>query len=195
MDKKFIAKALSIVLGPQIWLPTLLLVFIFRTNLTSEQISILLPPAFISLILVPVVYIYLALKFKWAREWDLPEKEERIPFFTVITISGLITLLLIYFFGNEFLFSLVCILFILMLINFFITYFWKISLHTGLNTAGSILVNFLFGWQFPLLFLSIPIIFWARMYLNKHTINQLLAGIAVNSIFLYFALYILGYML
>jgi len=193
VSKKVVAKAISVVLGPHVWLPTLLLVFIFRTGLDSYQIKILFPSIFILLVFVPIAYLYLAPKLKWAKAWDLPERKERIPFFIVVTICTLLSALLVYYFGNQLLFTLISILFILMLVNFFITYFWKISLHAGLNTAGSILVNFLFGWQLPVLYITIPVIFWARVFLSKHTKNQLLAGIAVNSVFLILIFYFLGY--
>ncbi|MBI2405565.1 hypothetical protein HYV21_00725 [Candidatus Microgenomates bacterium] len=194
MDKKTIAKTISVVLGPHTWLPILLLVFIFKTGLNDQQIKVLLPLIFILLVLIPISYLYLAPKFKWAKEWDLPEKKERIPFFVIITISSAITMLPVKYFGNQFLFTLIEILFVLMLINVLITYFWKISLHTGINTLGSILVNFLLGWELPILYITIPIIFWARRNLNKHTTTQLLAGIIVNALFLVFALYLVGYM-
>ncbi|MDO8503891.1 MAG: hypothetical protein Q7S60_04360 [bacterium] len=193
MSKKTVAKTIAVVLGPQTWLPVLLFVFILKTGLSGQQIKILLPLMFVFLVLVPISYLYLAPKLKWAKEWDLPEKKDRIPFFAVITLSSALAMLLVYYLGNQFLFNLIGILFILMLINSLITYFWKISLHTGINTLGPILVNFLFDWQLPFLYLGIPIIFWARRNLNKHTITQLFAGILVNALFLIAALYFVGY--
>jgi hypothetical protein len=56
-------------------------------------------------------------------------------------------MIIIYLFGNQLLFNLGLIVFILLTAIIVTTYFWQISLHTALNTTGSIIVNFLFNWS------------------------------------------------
>lgn len=53
-----------------------------------------------------------------------------------------------------------------------VTSFWKISLHTSMNTVGSILLNLLFGWNLPVIYLVVPIVLWARITLKRHTFIQ-----------------------
>jgi membrane-associated phospholipid phosphatase len=70
------------------------------------------------------------------------------------------------------LFCYACITLTVMLINFW----WKISVHaTGLGgpLAG---VTLLMGWAVVPLFLLIPLVSWARIYLRAHTLGQVVTG-------------------
>lgn len=188
-----IAKLLSIVLGPQIWLPVLLLIFTFKTGLSSQQTKILLPSMFILQVFVPLSYLYLAPKLGWATEWDLPLRKERHSFFVVLSISYFLSFLLIYFYGNKLLFNLELTQLVLLIIFVVITRFWQISLHGAVNTAGAILINFLFNWNLPILFLTILVISWARLKLKRHNISQLLASIALTTVVILGSLKYFGY--
>jgi hypothetical protein len=55
-------------------------------------------------------------------------------------------------------------------------------------------INFLFDWNLPLLYLTIPVIFWARLRLKKHTVSQLIMGIIVTTIVLLGGLGFFGYL-
>lgn len=192
--KKKLAEILSVLLGPQSWLPILLIAFLFKTGLTTQQKLILFPMILILQVIIPLLYLYMAPKLRWAEAWDLPNQEERFPFFVLILVANLISLITIYFLGTKLLFFLVSLLFTLMIITMIITYFWKLSLHISLNTFGAIMVNFLFGWEFPIIYLSIPIIFWARLTLGRHSIFQLIAPIILNIVFIFSAFYLFGYL-
>lgn len=193
MNAEKLAKIISVILGPQIWLPLLFIIIIFNSGLNIHQITILLPCILFLQVIIPLGYLYFAPKFGFATSWDLPKRKERYPFFVIVIISELISLFLIHQFGTIILFNLNLILFLLLLLLFFITFFWKISLHTALNTIGSILINFLFNGNFIFLYLTIPIIFWARYKLHKHSIFQLLAGIIISAIFLIISLKLFNY--
>lgn len=53
---------------------------------------------------------------------------------------------------------------------------WKVSLHAaGISAIAFILVA-LFGWFALPVVLCIPLVYWARLTLNKHTPTQLLVG-------------------
>lgn len=76
-----------------------------------------------------------------------------------------------------------------------ITYIWKISLHTMLNVTATILVNFLFGWTLPILYIFIPIIGWARYYHKHHTFLQVVIGAIVSGLITLGMLNYFGYLL
>lgn len=59
-----------------------------------------------------------------------------------------------------------------------ITYFWKISLHSGMTTIFVLMLIYLYGIEkiWPSFFL-IPLVFWSRIVLFRHTLAQLLGGI------------------
>lgn len=193
MNSGKLAKLLSVVLGPQVWLPVFLLIFIFKTGLTREQITVLLPTLLVFQVFIPLGYLYFAFKSGKVADLDLTKREERHVPLIVSLISWLISLVLVCFFGNQLLLHLYLIIFVLIIITTVITKFWKISLHMSINTLGSILVNFLFNWKFPFLYFSIPLVFWARLRLKKHTVNQLLAGFIINAVFILTALRFFNY--
>ncbi len=171
---------MSVVLGLHFWFPVFLIIGLLKSNLSSFQIYILFPLLFLLQIFIPIAYIHISLHFKKVSAWDLPKKEERIFFLSMSMIAYLISMVIIYYFGNQFLFNLGLIFFMILTVMVVTTYFWQISLHTALNTVGSIIVNFLFNWSVLWLFLSIPIIFWARFKLKRHNVRQLLAGVILS---------------
>lgn len=194
MFSEKLARFLSIILGPQMWFPVLILCTVFSVGLTRHQISILLPTLFVLQVLAPMSYIYLALHLKKISAWDLPKRQERYPFILIMLTSYFVSLILIHKFGNNLLFNLNLILLALTAIMLLTTFFWKISFHAGLNTSGSILINFLLGGKFPIIFLTIPAIFWARYKLKRHNVAQLLAGAVVSGSFIILSFKYLGYL-
>lgn len=188
-----LAEIISVLLGPHVWLPAIFIAAIFSSHLNQPQLITLLPSIVILQVIIPLAYLYIAPKIGLASAWDLPKRKERYLFLAVISISSIMSLLLIYSFGTKLLFHLNLLLFILLLVLFEITLRWKISLHISLNTTGAILINFLFGWNLLFLFLAIPLIFWARLTLKKHTAWQLLAGILISASFMLVGLKLVGY--
>lgn len=57
-----------------------------------------------------------------------------------------------------------------------VSYFWKISLHSAMITMLVMMIICLYGYQYWPLVLTIPLVWWARIVLNRHTIFQLIAG-------------------
>lgn len=192
MTQVNLAKILSIILGPQVWLPTLLIILLLRANLSFNQLIILAPVLLFFQFLIPLAYLYVAKRLGKEVAWDLPRRKDRFLFLGVCILSYQIALIVIYFYGNSFLFNFSLIPLFLLLILSAITLFWKISLHSSLNTTGAILLNFLFGWNLPWLYLTIPIIFWARIKLKRHTFIQLLAGVIVSGVLILGSLYLLN---
>lgn len=174
-----VAQITSIVLGPQVWLPVLFLSALFHPGFQSENLLMLVPSILILQVVIPLGYLYLAPKVGLATAWDLPKRGERYLFLSLVILTSIISLYLIKELGDEFLFKLDLLTLGLILITFIITLYWKISLHSVLNAFGAIFINYLYGWNLPFLYLTIPIIFWARLTLKKHTAAQLLAGILV----------------
>src|SRR5258708_3347559 len=105
MSHKFdplkIAKLLSIILGPHTWLPVFLMLFVFKSGLSSAQLTILFPIMAIFQVVVPLAYLYIAPRMGLATSWDLPHKKERRLFILITLISNLIALFFIFKFGNK----------------------------------------------------------------------------------------------
>lgn len=188
MISKKLATYLSFILGPVMLLPLLLTVLILRTNVTHNHIQILFLILFIFQICIPLSYVLIAYKLKRIHDLDMSKKEERIIPIIISAVGLLISLMMIKLVGSPLLFNLFILLSILLLINGVITVFWKISFHMGINVISALLINFLYHWQFPVFYLTIPIIYWSRLELKRHTHAQLIVAFLLNSLIILFFL-------
>jgi hypothetical protein len=189
----YLARIISIILGPHVWLPVLFILIILKSGLTPDQLKIIFPTVLLLQVIIPISYLLFAPRLGWIKGWEMKDKKERKPFMYLIVALGLVSLAVVYFFGNQFVFGLSLIWLILLAVLLLITRIWKISLHMGLIVASTIIVNFLFDWKLPILYLMIPILFWARLELKRHSVTQLLAGVAVTAFILIGGFVLLGY--
>lgn len=188
-----LAKWLSILLGPHVWLPVLFFLIIFNSGLTPGQLKIIFPTVFLLDVVIPIAYLVFGPRLGWLKSWEMKEIKERNPFMYTMLVLAVISLGIIYFLGNKLLLDLALIYLVCIVVLLLITRFWKISLHVGLNVLAAVMINFIFGWKAPLLYLIIPIIFWARWRLKRHTLAQLFAGFLVMLAILFGGLSIFRY--
>lgn len=178
---KKLAKILSFILGPAVLWPAILIIFLFKTGLTQKQIAVFIPLLLLFLVFMPLGFIYFGFRMKKITDLDLTKRKERfVPLITTF-ICLLISFFFILSFGNRLLTNLFTLIIILLLVNGIITFFWKISFHVGLNTISTLLINYLFHWTLPILYLTIPLVFWSRLTLKKHTIAQLIGAFILNA--------------
>lgn len=194
MTSQKLASYISIILGPHVWLPLMLIATLARSGVASYKILLIFPFLFLILVIAPLAYLYFAVKFGLTSSWDLPHRRDRYYFLAICLFVLLISVVVAYPLGNQLLFHLSLLIFVLLTILSLITTFWQISLHASLNTAGIILLGFLFGWQLLYLIILLPIIYWARLTLHRHNILQLLAGSLVSSAILIAGLRLFGYL-
>ncbi|MBI3620171.1 hypothetical protein HY214_03460 [Candidatus Roizmanbacteria bacterium] len=178
---KKLAKLVSLILGPQFVWPLTLLICLFYSGLHGVRLLSAVVVLVILNLVVPFGYIYYAFKKKQISDLDLTRRQERYRPIVVAFLTTVISLLFAYFFTNAFLFKLLLLVLFLLLVNSLITFFWKISLHMGVNVIMALVINLVLGARQPVLYLTFPLIFWSRLVLKKHTVAQLLAAIAVNA--------------
>ncbi len=115
---------------------------------------------------------------------DLLKKEDRkIPLIIAIISYFLGTMALFIMQAPSISTALMFCYFSNTLIVMVITRYWKISIHSmGISGPTTGLI-FAFGWIGALLGLLGPLVMWSRIYLNRHTISQVLAGFLFGFIF------------
>jgi membrane-associated phospholipid phosphatase len=108
---------------------------------------------------------------------DLPDRRERFKPYLVIT--GFYLLALLVFRLGSASFALLAITWCYVAVTLagaFISLFWKISLHlAGIAGPVTAMVMLLHPWWMLLYLLLLPL-GWARCYLKKHTVSQVVAG-------------------
>ena len=63
-----------------------------------------------------------------------------------------------------------------------INLWWKISLHTAFIAASVTLLVILYGWVAVVAIVLIPLMFWARMELKRHSLAQVVAGALLSTL-------------
>lgn len=188
-----IAKLVSLVLGFP-WIIVLVYVVFSQAQVTREQ---LIPLASMSLffhILIPFIYLMWAMKTGRVSDLDITKREQRYGILTVMILSYIASLFVTYSIGNVIVFHVLAIIVAYLAIVYVITFYWKISLHMGVNVLSVILINFFYDWKLSFLFLALPLIFWSRYTLKKHTPAQLLLGALVSGSVALGGLRIFGYL-
>ena len=72
--------------------------------------------------------------------------------------------------------------FLNILITIFVTFFWKISIHSmGIAGPAAALI-YIFGYPGFLFGIPLIMVMWSRIYLNKHTPAQVIVGAAASFI-------------
>ncbi|HEY3375501.1 MAG TPA: hypothetical protein VGK02_10665 [Candidatus Aquicultor sp.] len=61
-----------------------------------------------------------------------------------------------------------------------ITRFWKVSLHAAGITPITVVLLIMFGWYALPAILLVPLVYWARLVLKKHSLAQLIVGSLVS---------------
>ena len=179
MSKQRLAGIISFVFDPLIEGPLLLTALFLRKS--TADFYLLLMILFFSAFL-PIVFIIYGLKRGFIDDWETTDRKKRYGFNLVCLGGSFLSLILVYFSGDQFLLRLFVSLLVLIFFYTLITFFWKISGHMTANTAFILLANrFLIRQLWWLLFL-LPLIAWARLVRKKHDIWQILAGVLLSSV-------------
>jgi len=139
--------------------------------------------ALIMLTGIPLAYILIGMKKGWVSDLELSRREERPRFILVSLSSDLLALGVLWAAGAPHLvWALAAVYASLGVTMFTISNFWKISLHMVSVSGFATLLVFIFGPGAWWLFLSLPLVAWARTQRKKHTPAQLLAGAALGAV-------------
>ena len=176
MSLELFAKAISRLFDFPIWATVLLVVALFNTGLSAGQIKILAPVLLVVDLISPIAIFVLLLRNGTVSDIDVTIRSQRYRIFGYASLASLLSTIVIYFLGNYYFFVLSAAGFLVTFTLFLITLKWKISGHMIINCTGIFIINHLLGWQYTWLFLIVPFVTFARLYLKKHTVSQVLAG-------------------
>lgn len=172
----------------------------FLTMILTPLVSILTSPLSISnkviyslaYTLAPILP-YLLLKRKGLiSDYELTNREERPPYFTIISILMGILFFLVTILNQEMLTRISLNIFLVSSVVTMITFYWKISGHMTYSTILFTTLIYIFPTTplLLLLFLFTPFIGWSRVVLKKHTVTQVILGVLIPlsiSIFIYWS--------
>lgn len=178
-----IAEIISWIFNPAIFGIIIILVSLFRTPMNQAlRIS-----WFVSILVLNALIPFCIYKFLLGKGYifDAPlarkdtQRNRLIIFLFFLLIVGLEVLILGSTTASQPLLVILTGGVIALILSLFLTYFWKISLHAGMATIFIAMLIYIYGLEhvwFSMLLL--PLVFWARIILTRHTYFQLFMGVA-----------------
>lgn len=183
--KEKTARIISRVFEPIIWVPLVVILSIYKVQATNTEKIYSTIVLLFFVFLVPLVYFLDSIFIKKTIDIDVTLRQKRKKILVIFSVSFLLGVLYTHFI-NQNIFLITLAVFFAFLALAVITFFWKISFHSGLNTILMLLVVHFYGLKFAWLFVLLIPIFYSRIALEKHSIWQLVAGFGVS--FLVFSL-------
>lgn len=135
--------------------------------------------------LAPILVVVYMLQKGYIKELHMSNTNERhIPYIASILFAGVALFVITRFNGPELLRCLAIFNMIELALLAIINAFWLISLHSTGIMASFVLVGLVWNWAIATA-VVLPFVItvcWVRLYLKRHTVNQVLAGLALGAI-------------
>jgi hypothetical protein len=175
----FVAEAISIPISPIVMIILMVFGVCIKYSISLLNFTVILLPFF----LFTLAYIFYKFVIKHDSDYDMTKLKMRRYLGIPATIGFAISFLLAHQF-YPFLDEMFLRAWIIILITGLVTLRWKISLHSIGYSCFCFTFIELFGpiWIITLLFL--PLVYWDRLILKRHTLKQLLAGTILSLLIL-----------
>lgn len=182
----------SRVFDPVIEIPVLLSAAVFYAIQNGWRFRFLI---FLLLIdaLAPAAFMIWGLVTKRFSDWDMTKREERRSIYLFTVMVHLFGVVFAFWLGKVELSEILFVFWILALVFAIVTFFWKISIHAGVNGAALAFFNHFWGWQnYWWLAVVLLLVLWARVEIHKHTWEQVLIGAVSAIVIVEFGLRLVG---
>jgi len=127
--------------------------------------------------LLPALYMLYGLRKGFISDWDITKRRERRGLYVFTTLTHLFGVVYAFFLGKTELGKVLLVFWGLAVVFALITYFWKISVHAGVNGAALAFFNHFWGWEtYWWLVLVLLLVLWARVEIKKHSWLQVMVG-------------------
>ena len=133
--------------------------------------------------LVPAAIIWRGIRAGRYQDRFIVRREDRPRL--LVTVMGLVTAgwILTWLLGaSRTLLGFIALMVLMAAVTAVVSRRWKMSVHALLVTASATVLTILVPWSAALLLL-VPLIVWARWYVNGHTFYQLVVGAGVGATF------------
>lgn len=142
---------------------------------------------------LPGIFFLMMLWHKQIGSWDVRDRKKRIPIYTFTLACHLGGMWLAHELGKTELALTLLVFYVIAIVYVAITYFWKISLHTGVNSVLITAINVFTNWQYWYLYGIIFLVAWARHYQKHHDWAQLYVGAILAGTMCYVGLKWVGF--
>ena len=132
--------------------------------------------------LAPILFIVFMMRIGRITDLHMNTRQERYLPYLVSTVTSAVVLAVIYLFDGPELLSCLTILNIVVLVILgLVNAFWLISIHTASISAAAVIGGLVFGVGAAVALLPLLLmVCWARLYLRRHTLGQVGAGLLLG---------------
>lgn len=194
-NRKKIARFVSGLFSPGLAIVAVSLVGIYKTPISPDVKIFWLTGLLISLFLSVIMLIAYLQRGHVIDDVLGNDRihRDRVKFFIAVSLFSVVAAVAAYRTGwPQPLSSIVVTALIANILVTFITYYWKISLHAlAITTTVMIFIIIFKNNALPAL-VSIPIVAWSRLELNRHTERQLIAGTILGAMITLLVFWLFG---
>jgi len=139
----------------------------------------------ILVVIVPTLYVYTLLKRGKIETFHIPNRQNRKGVYLVIIASNIVGVIVMLIMDAPFLLLAFGIMGVMQsTLLFLVNMYWKISGHTTAISGLSVFIVAALGWSMSPVLMIVPLVAWARIRTQSHSLWQTVAGILTGSFFI-----------
>ena len=178
---KTVAQAISRIFDPIIEIPVMFGLTVWYAYVNGHSWLFLSVLLFINAVL-PLLFFLHLLRKKEIHDWDIRRRKERIPVYAFALITQIAGIGMALLTGRIPVAQILLIFWIVGLLFFLITLYWKVSVHAGVNAALATFLVMILGVEFFWLYIVLLPVGWARVSQGNHTVREFTAGALLGAL-------------
>jgi hypothetical protein len=178
---KTVAQAISRIFDPIIEIPVMFGLTVWYAYVNGHSWLFLSVLLFINAVLPFLFFLHL-LRKKEIHDWDIRRRKERIPVYAFALTTQIAGIGMALLTGRTAVANILLIFWILGLLFFLITLYWKVSVHAGVNAALVTFLVMILGEEFFWLYIVLLPVGWARISQGNHTVSEFTAGAILGAL-------------
>jgi membrane-associated phospholipid phosphatase len=140
---------------------------------------------FLIVLVFPVTYIFYLVATNQVTDFHLRVRKERFkPYIAMISCAGIGTLYLFFAQAPYILIAMSIFSILLVVLMAMITIKWKISGHSATVASITMVIVWMLGASTWYIFLTVPLVAWARIRIKRHTLLQTIGGATLGFLFM-----------
>lgn len=175
------ARIISRIFDPIVEVPLLISLAVWYAYVNGVGWQLLIVLLFTDALLPFLFFLHLLRKHE-IDNWDISKREQRIPVygFTMLTHLGGVGIAWVA--GWTQIAQILFAFWLLGMMFFGLTTFWKVSVHAGVNSALVTFLVLLFNPSYAWLYTLLIPVGWARIYSKNHSLDEFMMGSILGSL-------------
>lgn len=136
-------------------------------------------------VFAPTIYVYWLLKRGKIENFHIPNRENRTGPYLMIIGSNVVIVIVMVLLDAPFLLLAFGVMGVMQsTLLFLINKYWKISGHTTAISGLSVFMVAALGWSMSPVLVMVPLVAWARVRTQSHSLWQTVAGVLTGTFFI-----------